>query len=190
MSNATRVVTGVVRLSYANIWEPKAIKDSKPKYSASLIIPKSDVQTVRAIEAAVNAALTEGTAKFGGKIPPRGSLKLPLRDGDTDRDDEAYQGAYFVNANSTRQPGVVDQQVQPILDQEQVYSGCYVRAAIGFYAFNNNGNRGVACSLDSIQLVRDGERLGAARPTPEQDFTAINAEAAEWAGQTGGGLLD
>ena len=99
--NSTKVVTGVVRLSYANVWEPASINGSNPKYSVSLIIPKSDKQPPDAINAAVDAAIKEGVAKFGGKIPNKAALKLPLRDGDTERDDEAYKNSFFVNANST-----------------------------------------------------------------------------------------
>ena len=165
----TKVVTGIVRLSYANIWEPASINGSKPKYSASLIIPKSDSKTISAINSAVDAAIRDGAAKFGGKAPPRGALKLPLRDGDTERDDEAYKGAYFVNANSTTPPQIVDRAVQPILDRSEVYSGCYARVSINFYAFNTNGNKGIACGLGNIQKVRDGEPLSG-RSTAEDDF--------------------
>ena len=121
--NTTKVVTGIVRLSYANVWEPASINGSNPKYSVSLIIPKSDTKTIGAINAAVDAAIREGTAKFGGKTPNKAALKLPLRDGDIERDDEAYKGAYFVNANSTTAPQIVDRSVQPILDRAEVYSG-------------------------------------------------------------------
>ena len=158
--NSTKVVTGVVRLSYANVWEPASINGSKPKYSVSLIIPKDDKATVDAINRAVENAIKDGAAKFGGKIPPRGSLKLPLRDGDAERDDEAYKGSYFVNANSTTAPQIVDRQVQPILDRGEIYSGCYARVSVNFYAFNSNGNRGIACGLGNIQKIRDGEPLG------------------------------
>ena len=156
----TKVVTGIVRLSYANVWEPASINGGTPKYSVSLIIPKSDTKTIAAINAAVDAAIKEGVAKFGGKIPNKAALKLPLRDGDVEREDEAYQGAYFVNANSTTAPQIVDRSVQPILDRAEVYSGCYARVSINFYAFNSNGNRGIACGLGNIQKVRDGEPLG------------------------------
>ena len=111
--NPTKVVTGVVRLSYANVWEPASINGSNPKYSVSLIIPKTDTKTIDAINAAVDAAIKDGAAKFGGKIPNKAALKLPLRDGDLERDDEAYKGAYFVNANSTTAPQIVDRSVQP-----------------------------------------------------------------------------
>ena len=140
--NPTKVVTGVVRLSYANVWEPASINGSNPKYSVSLIIPKTDTKTIDAINAAVDAAIKDGVAKFGGKIPNKAALKLPLRDGDLERDDEAYKGAYFVNANST---------------------------TVNFYAFNSNGNRGIACGLGNIQKVRDGEPLGG-RSSAADDF--------------------
>ena len=158
--NTTKVVTGVVRLSYANVWEAVSINGGTPKYSVSLIIPKSDTKTIEAINAAVDVAIKEGAAKFGGKIPTKAGLKLPLRDGDVERDDEAYKGAYFVNANSTSAPQIVDRAVQPILDRGEVYSGCYARVSINFYALNSNGNRGIACGLGNIQKVRDGEPLG------------------------------
>ena len=157
---STKVVTGIVRLSYANVWEPASINGSKPKYSVSLIIPKGDTKTITDINAAIDAAIQEGAAKFGGKIPNKAALKLPLRDGDIERDDDAYKGSYFVNANSTTAPEVVDRSLQRILDRNEVYSGCYARVSINFYAFNSNGNRGIACGLGNIQKVRDGEPLG------------------------------
>ena len=156
----TKVITGIVRLSYANVWEPTSINGSAPKYHCSLIIDKKDTKTVAAINAAIDAAIKEGAAKFGGKVPNKAALKLPLRDGDLERDDEAYKGSYFINANSTSAPQIVDRSVQPILDRSEVYSGCYARVSINFYAFNSNGNRGVACGLGNIQKVRDGEPLG------------------------------
>ena len=159
-TNSTKVVTGVVRLSYEHVWEPASVNGSNPKYSVSMIIPKSDTKTIAAINQAIDNAIRDGAAKFGGKIPPKGALKLPLRDGDTEREDEAYRDAYFINANSTTAPQIVDRSVQPILDRSEVYSGCYARVSINFYAFNSNGNRGIACGLGNIQKVRDGEPLG------------------------------
>ena len=172
-NNSTKVVTGKVRLSYANVWEPASVNGGTPKYSVSLIIPKSDTRTIDLINAAIDNAIKQGAAKFGGKVPNRAALKLPLRDGDTERDDEAYQGAYFVNANSTTAPQIVDTSVQPILDRSEVYSGCYARVSINFYAFNSNGIRGIACGLGNIQKVRDGEPLGGKRSAAE-DFSSYD----------------
>lgn len=156
----TKVVTGKVRLSYANIWAPKSIDGSAPKYSVSVIIPKSDKVTIGKINTAIDAAITAGIGKFGGKQPNRAMLKLPLRDGDTERSDEAYQNAMFLNANSKSAPQIVDRDCNAILDKEEVYSGCYARVSLNFYAFNTNGNKGVACGLGNIQKLEDGEPLG------------------------------
>lgn len=172
-TNPTRIVTGEVRLSYAHIWEPNSIQGGKPKYSVSLIIPKSDTATIAAIEKAVDAAIEAGIGKFGGKRPNKAALKLPLRDGDIERDDEAYANAYFLNANSLTAPQIVDQDVAPILDRAEVYSGCYARVSLSFYAFNTSGNRGIACGLGNIQKIRDGESLGGSRVSAETDFGAF-----------------
>lgn len=169
VSNKTKVITGVVRFSYANVWEPKSINGSDEKYSVSLIIPKNDTNTIQEIKDAVEAAKQEGKSKFGGKIPA--NLKLPLRDGDIERpEDEAYKDSYFVNANSKDRPQIVDKNVKPILDQSEVYSGCYGRVSITFYAFNSNGNKGIACGLGNIQKIKEGEPLSG-RSSASDDFT-------------------
>ena len=177
--NNTKVVTGTVRLSYEHVWEPASIHGGEEKYSASLIIPKSDKATVNAIQKAVDAAIEEGLAKFGGKKPNKAALKLPLRDGDTEREDEAYKDSYFLNANSTTAPQVVDRAVRPILDRSEVYSGCYIRASLSFYAFNTNGNKGIACGLNNVQKVKDGESL-CGRTNAADDFSALDGEAEDF----------
>lgn len=174
-TNPTRVVTGEVRLSYANVFEAKSIQGGKPKYSVSLIIPKGDTETLAKIERTIDAAIDAGIGKFGGKHPNKVALKLPLRDGDIERDDEAYANSMFVNANSTTPPQVVGTDLQPILDASEVYSGCYARVSISFYAFNTNGNRGIACGLGNIQKLRDGEPLGGNLISAEIDFGGFAA---------------
>lgn len=173
--NPMKVITGKdTRWSYANVWEPKSINGSTPKFSVSLIIPKTDVATVKKIKAAIEAAYHEGEAKLKGtskSVPALSLIKTPLRDGDTERpDDPNYAGAYFVNANSATAPGIVDADCQPILTRSEVYSGVYGRASISFYAFNSNGNRGIACGLNNLQKLRDGEHLGG-RASAESDFS-------------------
>ena len=172
--NPTKVITGVnTRWSYANVWEAKSINGGAPKFSVSLIIPKSDTKTVEKIKAAIQAAYEEGESKLKGNgktVPALSVLKTPLRDGDLERpDDEAYANSYFVNANSGTAPGIVDADRQPIIDHSEVYSGVYGRASINFYAFNSNGNRGIACGLNNLQKIRDGEPLGG-RASAESDF--------------------
>lgn len=174
IQDPTRVVTGEVRLSYAHVWEPNSIQGGKPKYSVSLIIPKTDKATISAIEQAIDAAIEAGVSKSGGKRPNKAALKLPLRDGDVERDDDAYKDAMFVNANSITPPQIVDGDVAPILDRAEIYSGCYARVSLSFYAFNTNGNRGIACGLGNIQKLRDGEPLGGGRISAEDDFAAFS----------------
>ncbi len=176
-NNPTKVVTGKdTRLSYANIWEPKAINEGgEPKYSVSVLIPKTDKKTLKAISDAIDAAIEAGIGKFGGKKPNKKQIKLPLRDGDVERDDDAYAGHYFLNANSKTAPQIVDQKVQPVLDRSEVYSGCYARVSLNFYAFNTNGNKGIAVGLGNIQKVRDGEPLGG-RSNAADDFDSLDDE--------------
>jgi len=144
------------------------VNGGDPKYSVSAIIDKKDTKTINAIKAAIEQAKKDSVSKWGGKVPA--NLKLPLRDGDIDRpDDEAYAGCYFFNANSRQAPQVVDAKVQPILDQNEVYSGCYGKISVTFYGYNSNGNRGIAAGLGNIQKLRDGESLGG-RSNAADDF--------------------
>lgn len=173
-SNPMKVITGPeTRWSYANVWEPKAINGGTPKYSVSLIIPKSDTRTIAKIKATIEAAYREGEAKLKGNgktVPSLSAIKTPLRDGDTERpDDPAYANSYFINANSATAPGIVDADLQPILERSEVYSGVYGRASINFYAFNSNGNKGIACGLNNLQKIREGEPLGG-KSRAEDDF--------------------
>ena len=179
-NNPTKVITGVnTRWSYVNAWEPKSINGGAPKYSVSLIIPKSDTKTLEKIQAAIQAAYEEGQSKLKGNgrsVPALSALKIPLRDGDAERpDDEAYANSYFVNANSGTAPGIVDADRNPILERSEVYSGVYGRASINFYAFNSNGNKGIACGLNNLQKIRDGEPLGG-KSRAEDDFAEADEE--------------
>lgn len=170
INNKSKVITGKnTRLSYFHGWDPVSINNGPEKYSVSVLIPKDDVETINAINKAIDAAIEEGVAKFGGKKPNKSAIKIPLRDGDLERDDEAYKGHYFLNANSITAPQIVDKAVKPILDRDEVYSGCYARVSLSFYAFNSNGNKGVACGLGNIQKIRDGEPLGG-RTSAADDF--------------------
>nr|WP_313795247.1 DUF2815 family protein [Clostridium botulinum] len=168
----TKITTGKVRLSYAHIFEPHAMNESQEaKYSVSVIIPKTDTETLKAIKEATDQAKKDGAGKWGNKIPA--NLKTPLRDGDVEReDDEAYAGCYFLNASSKNKPGVVDANVQPVLDATEVYSGCYARLTLNFYAYNASGNKGVAAGLGNIQKLEDGEPLGGFTRA-EDDFDSV-----------------
>ena len=174
LKNPMKVITGPqTRWSFCNVWEAKSINGGTPKYSVSLIIPKSDTVTVDKINAAIQAAYTEGESKLKGNgrsVPPLSAIKTPLRDGDIERpDDEAYKNSYFINANSATAPGIVDADRNVILERSEVYSGVYGRASINLYAFNSNGNKGIACGLNNLQKIKDGEPLGG-KSRAEDDF--------------------
>lgn len=171
-TNSTKVVTGKVRFSYVNIFKARSFQQGQDeKYSICLLIDKRDKATLSKIKAAIEAAKKQGISdKWGGKLPA--NLKLPLRDGDAERAEEApeYEGMYFLNANSNQKPGIVDADLNEILDPTEVYSGCYGRASINFFPFNSNGNKGIAVGLNNIQKLEDGEPLGASRASAEEDF--------------------
>ena len=181
VKNPTKVITGKhTVMSYLNVNEAKTpMGDGTPKFSVSLIIPKSDTVTIAKIRAAIEAAYEEGQSKLKGSskfIPALEDIKTPLRDGDKDRKgDEAYKNAYFVNANSTTKPGVVDADRNPILDSSELYSGIIGRASINFYAYNSNGNRGIACGLNNIQKLADSTPLGG-HSRAEDDFADLDDE--------------
>lgn len=168
----TKVVTGKVRFSYVNIFKARSFQAGQDeKFSICLLIDKKDKATLSKIKAAIEAAKKDGIAnKWGGKLP--GNLKMPLRDGDVERAEEAeeYEGMFFLNANSNTKPGIVDENLNEILDSTEVYSGCYGRASINFFPYNSNGSKGIAVGLNNIQKLADGEPLGGTRASAESDF--------------------
>lgn len=170
-NNPTKVITGKVRFSYVTVFEPKSMDGTSEReaYSCVLLIPKSDKKTIAAINKAVEEAKLQGkNSKFGGKIPA--AMKLPLRDGDAERpDDDSYSGMYFVNAKAYNKPGLVDKDLNPIIDREEFYSGCWGRASVNFYPYNVNGSKGIACGLNNLQKLAEGDRL-AGGSDAETDF--------------------
>lgn len=176
MENSTKVVTGKVRFCYVNVFEPTSMNEGEtPKYNICILIPKSDTKTVEAVKKAIEAAKIVGKAKIAdknGKIP--NSIKIPLRDGDDERsDDPTFEGMYFINANSTRKPAIVDKELNAIMSKDEFYSGCYGRASINFYAFNVQ-SKGIAAGLNNLQKLEDGEQL-AGGASADEDFGGENA---------------
>lgn len=176
MENSTKVVTGKVRFCYVNVFEPTAMNEGDtPKYNICILIPKDDAKTLEKINKAIEVAKQAGKAKLAdknGKIPS--NLKLPLRDGDDERgDDPAFEGMYFINANSRHKPSIVDKDLNPIMEKEEFYSGCYGRASINFYAFNVS-SKGIAAGLNNLQKLEDGEML-AGGSSADEDFGGDNA---------------
>jgi hypothetical protein len=168
----TRVVTGKVRLSYCHLFEPYTNDPEKEaRYSVTILIPKKDKATLDKIEKARQAAVDEGkSSKFGGKVP--GNLSFILHDGDEEADLERnpeYAGHMYMAMSSKSRPGVVDQDLNPILDSTAVYSGCYARVSINAFPYNTAGKKGVSFGLNNVQFLEDGEPLGG-RTRAEDDF--------------------
>jgi hypothetical protein len=173
MDNSTSVITGKVRMMYANVFVPTSMEEGgKKKYNVCLAIPKSDKKTIAAIQAAINQAYENGKEKLGNK--KLAQIKTPLKDGDIDRpEDENFANCMYMNANSVRKPGIVDENVQAIMDSDEFYSGCYGRASINLYAFAVPTNKGIACGLNNLQKLEDGDNLEGGS-SAEQDFGAAS----------------
>lgn len=175
-ASATKVVTGKCRASYVHVFEPySSDPDQAPRYSVTLLIPKSDTATLAKIKAAQKAAYDKGQAKLGGIKFDK--VKMTLHDGDDDdlEQNPEYEGHWRIAVSSKTRPGVVDRDLNPILDSTQVYSGCYVRASINFYAYSGVGGKGISAGLNHLQFLEDGDFLGG-RSRAEDDFDAIDAD--------------
>lgn len=171
--NGMKVITGEVRFSYLHVFAPYAAQAGQDeKYSVCLLIPKSDTKTIRLIQEAVAEATDKGQKeKWGGKVPK--NLKLPLRDGDAEKDlDEnpEYEGMFFLNATSKRQPGLVDSHKQEIFSADELKSGDWGKASINFFAFSASGSNGVGVGLNNLMKTKDGESLGGTFTKAEDDF--------------------
>ena len=173
------VTTGKVRLSFCHLWEPYAQNPGdEPKYSVTILIPKTDTATLNAILAEMAVAEQQGVvSKWNGVKPP--VVKSPLHDGDGVRPSgESFgpecNGCMVMTASSRDQPSIVDMQVQPILNRGDVYSGCYARVSLNFFAYASNGNKGIGCGLNAVQKLEDGEAL-AGRVSAQEAFGGANA---------------
>ena len=162
---ATKVITGKVRCSYVNIFEPKESNDGgEPKYSVTLLIPKSDTATLGKIKEAMVDARENYCKRNGATALPQ-KPNHTLHDGDGVRDSgDPYgpecKGCWVITVSSKQKPVIVDSFRNEITDPSEVYSGCYGRAAINFYGYNSNGKKGISAGLLSIQKLSDGEPFG------------------------------
>lgn len=161
----TQVTTGEVRISYEHLLKPYAQQPgAEEKYSATILIPKSDVAAKQRIDAAVQAAIADGvSSKWGGVRPPQPSV--PIHDGDGLRPNgeafgEECKGCWVMTASSKQRQDIVDMNMNPIIEPTEVYSGMYARVCLNFFAYNSNGKKGVGCGLGPVQKTRDGEPLG------------------------------
>lgn len=170
--NETKVVFGPCRLSFTHVfnkYSPNGEGDGK--YMTNVLIPKSEKKTIKALEQAIEAAKKAGVvSKWGGKEPKK--LDMPLHDGD-DKDDDVYQDHFYINAKCKTRPGVVDKSKNPIVDEEEMYSGVWAFVSVTFYAYDASGNRGVACGLNNLMKFKDDDHLGG-RISADSDFADID----------------
>ena len=166
----TKVITGLVRFSYASVLTPKTF-DGNTFYSVDLLISKKDSGTIDKVKGAISAAKTNGEQRWPEKFT---DIRDPLHDGDEEKpEDENYQGCYFLKSKSNQQPTVVDKDLEPIESSKVFYSGCYGRASVNFYAYNKAGNQGVGVGLSNVQKLREGKALGN-MATAEEDFSELD----------------
>jgi hypothetical protein len=181
-NDAMKVLTGEVRLSYANLTTPRAPQGGgEPKYSVTLLIPKTDVKTKADIDASIQAATQDGmTKKWGGKRPAM--IHIPLHDGDGTKENgepfgEECKGHWVISASSKQRPEVVDMSLSPIINASDIYSGMYARVTIRFFAYDRAGKRGIGCGLGNVLKTRDGEALSG-HASAESDFAGIAQQSA------------
>ena len=176
---ATEVTTGEVRMSFVHVFKPYAYEQGQePKYSVTILVPKTDVDTKARIDAAIEAAKQLGKDKWNGVIPP--IVATPVYDGDGVKPSDGTEfgpeckghWVFTASAKAEYPPEVVDLQLNPIINQSEVYSGCYGRVNVNFYPYSFSGKKGIGCGLGPVQKTRDGEVLGGSAPTASQAFGA------------------
>lgn len=176
----SEVVTGEVRLSYCSLFTARApLSGGDPKFTATLLIPKTDIATMQRIQSAIEAATVDGVSKkWNGVRPPM--IPTPLHDGDGTRPSdgmpygEECKGHWVItaSANESRPPQVIDAQLNPVINQALIYSGIYASVYLNFFAYNAGGKKGIGCGLNAVQKLRDGEPLGGAAKPANEVFTA------------------
>lgn len=165
-----KVVTGLVRFANVHLYKLKSWAEGElPKYSLTLIIPKSDAKTIESINSAYAQVLDLNKSKFSKKL----MISSGLKDGDVDRSDPIYSDSYFINTSASEKPGIVDVDLNPLIGINDVYDGCYGRASITFYPYLLSGKGGIGVGLNNVQKLRDGE----GNQEPLSDFSDSGGES-------------
>lgn len=177
----TKVVFGPCRLSYTHLFQKYVSTGAngqpagEGKYMTNILIPKAETETLRAIGKAMEKAKQNAVAqKWQGKEPRK--LDMALRDGDEKEDPDVFEGHMYLNAKSSTRPGIVDRQLNPITDEEEVYSGMWAIVSVSFYGYDVSGNKGIACGLNNIMKWKDDDHLGG-RTSASSDFGDLNLPA-------------
>lgn len=178
MENLTNVTTGRVRLSFVHLFKPYAFTPGQEeKYSCTILVPKTDTDTMNRLNAAIEVAKRKGTVdKWGGVMPP--VVPTPIYDGDGVKPSDGMpfgpeckgHWVFTASAKADYPPEVVDKHGNPIINQSEIYSGIYGRVNVSFFAYAFGGKKGVGCGLGPVQKLEDGEPLGGSAPTAAQAF--------------------
>ena len=180
-NNPAHIVLTNVRLSYVHLDKPYIHPNSNgtPKYSATVLVPKSDTKAKQEIDAAVAAAAAKAREKFGNAFPANPKTSVHDGDGVRSSDGQPYgeecKGHWVFTASSIQQPDCCDQYKQPLLDASELYSGCYAHVGVTFFGYNQPTNKGIGVALDTVMKARDGEVLGGMRASADDDFADIPA---------------
>lgn len=168
------MVTGEVRFSYANVFEAAATPSGDMKFSVSILIPREDKKTLENINKAIQEAVAKGLEKGTFTKQHVKGLRFPIRDGDAEvksgKRGKEYKGYFFINASSKNQPGVVNTKLEPLMSTDDFYSGCWGRADVNFFPYNQAGNRGIGVGLNNLMKSKDGDRLDG-RQSADQAFS-------------------
>lgn len=193
--NQNQMTTGEVRLSYAHLYEPYSNNGGEPKYSVTVLMPKSDIQAKARLDAALQYTKQKGISeKWNGVLPP--VLAVPVYDGDGVRPNGEPFGAeckgHWVFTASNKNPvQLVDAGMNPIMQKGELYSGCYARVCVSLFAYNSAGKRGIGIGLEAVQKLRDGDPLGGGVSVADAfggDMGAVPAQtAANFAGYPASG---
>ena len=171
----TKIMTNEVRFSYAHLTEAVSVNGGEPRYSASIIIPKSDTETYEVMQKAIENAVQAGIEKFR-KSFKNAKTHFPIHDGDTEKpEDSAYADSWYVNVSNKQAPGIVGPDRKAIEDDTEIYSGMYGRVTINFYPYSVSGT-GISASLQNVQKLRDGEPLGGVKASASDDFGAPDGD--------------
>lgn len=186
MNDVTRVTTNEARLSYVHLFKPYAFQaGQEEKYGVTVLVPKTDVDTMARINAAIEAAKQKGAQdKWGGVMPPL--CPTPVYDGDGVRPSDGMpfgpeckgHWVFTASAKADYPPQVVDSQGNPVINQSEVYSGMYGRVNVSFFPYTFGGKKGIGCGLGPVMKTRDGEPLGGGAPSAAEAFGLTGQQAA------------
>jgi hypothetical protein len=167
-----KCTTPKFRVSFPQVFSPKSFEGQEPKYSLTMLFPKN--ADLKELKRAAGNAIKEKWGADKAKWPK--NLRMPFRDGDEKAGVKGYENCVFVSASSKQKPGVVNQNVEEIIDQNDFYAGCFARATLIAFAYDTAGNRGVSFALQNVQKLGDGERLGGRRDA-SSDFDAVEDQS-------------